>query len=245
MASTKSVPHVRAASRLAAAAAAPANTELKAAASALRKPGSSEAASAHNAHVTAGMTAKQTKAYALKQRADEARIQQLRGVFAAYDEDRDGLLNEVELASAMLALGLEPSPKQLSSYQVRAPQAGGVDLATFVKVSMSRASPLPGGPPLEPCDTSYGAIMDLFAAYDTGRSGKVPLALLLHVLAEIAAPTALSMVEVQDLLRMSGILTPEVSADPRLLYAMEVDYRDFVRLMSFVPTAPLPRGKVR
>lgn len=43
---------------------------------------------------TQGMSAKQKKAYVLKRRADEARIQQLRGIFAAYDEDKDGVLSE-------------------------------------------------------------------------------------------------------------------------------------------------------
>jgi hypothetical protein len=41
---------------------------------------------------TSGLSAKQKKAYVLKRRADEARIQQLRGIFAAYDENRDGHL---------------------------------------------------------------------------------------------------------------------------------------------------------
>jgi hypothetical protein len=47
------------------------------------------------------MTQKQRQAYTLKKRADEARIQQLRGIFAAYDEDRDGVLNSrcVEVSS--------------------------------------------------------------------------------------------------------------------------------------------------
>lgn len=189
------------------------------------------------------MTVKQKKAYSLKQRADEARIQQLRGIFAAYDEDRDGLLNELELASALLALGLEPSPKQLNQYQIRSPSQTGVDLATFVKVSMSRVSSLPSGSSMDIADSSYPAIMDLFHSCDSARTGTVPLALLLHVLAEVAAPTALSMVEVQDLLRMSGILTPEVSADPRLLYSMEVNYSDFIRLMAFVPIPAAAGGK--
>ena len=42
---------------------------------------------------TAGMTAKVRRAHTLKKRADSARVQQLRGIFAGYDEDLDGLLS--------------------------------------------------------------------------------------------------------------------------------------------------------
>jgi Ca2+-binding EF-hand superfamily protein len=42
---------------------------------------------------TDGVAQKQRKAYLLKKRADEARVQQLRGIFTAFDEDKDGVLS--------------------------------------------------------------------------------------------------------------------------------------------------------
>jgi hypothetical protein len=41
---------------------------------------------------TVGMSSKHKRTFALKNRADEARLQQLRGIFAAFDENRDGFL---------------------------------------------------------------------------------------------------------------------------------------------------------
>lgn len=66
---------------------------MAAAKEAMRAEGSSEKDIESFTAATAGMTQKQRQAYTLKKRADEARIQQLRGIFAAYDEDRDGMLS--------------------------------------------------------------------------------------------------------------------------------------------------------
>lgn len=195
-----------------------------------------DAVSATSASAAAGLSAKQRQAQALKLRADEARVQQLRGIFAAYDEDRDGLLNELELGSALLALGLEPSARTLQRFGSLS--ASGVNLESFVKTCMARASgPAPSGG-----DTTYESVLSLFRSLDEGGRGRLPLAMLLHVLAEVAAPSALTMAEVQDLLRMSGILTPAVAADPRLLYSMEIEAGDFVRMLMFVPA---PRATQR
>jgi hypothetical protein len=44
---------------------------------------------------TVGMNANQRRAYILKRRADEARVQQLRGIFAGYDANRDGQITKM------------------------------------------------------------------------------------------------------------------------------------------------------
>ena len=77
----------------------------------------------------------------------------------------------------------------------------------------------------------------LLAEFDPERSGRVPLSTLLHVLAEVCAPTALSLEEVQELLKLTGVLNAATSADPRTLYAMEVAYEPFVRHLLFLPEA--------
>jgi hypothetical protein len=83
--------------------------------------------------------------------------------------------------------------------------------------------------------TTEGAICALFRELDTEGTGRVPLAMLLHVLAEVSSPTALSVEEVQELLRFTGVLNPATAADPRSLYAMEVDYAAFIRHLAFAP----------
>jgi hypothetical protein len=104
-------------------------TALRAAMAAVAEGGSSDAALKAYLASTEGMTAKQKQAYLLKRRADEARLQQLRGVFAAADEDRDGVLAGGELPAALLALGFDPSPRTLQRYFLASP-TGQVDLAT-------------------------------------------------------------------------------------------------------------------
>jgi hypothetical protein len=62
----------------------------------------------------------QRAAVAARRRADDARIQQLRGVFAAYDADGDGQLTVDQLALALLALGLQPTDATLSRFLLTA-----------------------------------------------------------------------------------------------------------------------------
>lgn len=248
-------------------------TSLKAAMQAVQSGGSSKSNLESYMSATDGMTPKQKQAFLLKRRADEARLQQLRGVFAAYDEDRDGHLDGEELVNAMLALGFEPSQKALQRFTLASPTQR-VDLATvsdrlrhpqiqvrlqyiapltdvttdpwplpsllllrlqFVRVCMQRASSTPGLSIPEDNETTEARIAAVFQEFDTTRTGRVPLSTLLHVLAEVDAPTSLSVDEIQELLRMTGILNEQTLKDPRTLYAMEVDYRAFVRHLMFAP----------
>jgi hypothetical protein len=89
-----------------------------------------------------------------------------------------------------------------------------------------------------PLRSTQDALVDMLSELDEKKTGRIPLATLLHVLAEVAAPTALSLEEVQELLRLTGVLTPTTVADPKTLYAMEVDYRGFVGHLCFPPPPP-------
>ena len=62
---------------------------------------------------------------ALRHRADEARVQQLRGVFAAYDADGDGRVTPEQLHLALLALGLQPVPSLTNLFLTTVPAIGG------------------------------------------------------------------------------------------------------------------------
>jgi hypothetical protein len=93
---------------------------------------SSAAAGAAAATATAGMPAPSRGAWLAARRDDDTRMQQLRGVFAAYDGDHDGVLSGQELALALLALGLQPTPDVMAHFPLRATPA---------------AAPTGGGPP--------------------------------------------------------------------------------------------------
>jgi Ca2+-binding EF-hand superfamily protein len=240
---------------------------------------------------------------ALATRSDEARGQQLRGIFAAFDEDRDGLLNEGELSSALLSLGIDPTPATMARYAKASPLgASAIDFAsvsvcgTPLVLSLSLLgkglhctllyrhaglfllSPSPHlflrqshpSPPLfnhnmrlmrtpllsfticpqflKVClsrdgdetrlPSTLASVTALLAELDAEKTGRIPLATLLHALAEVHAPTRLSLEEVQELLRLTGILTPATMAEPRMLYAMEVDYRAFVEHLTYTPPPP-------
>lgn len=65
-----------------------------------------------------GLSYKQKQALLLKKRADEAKIQQLKGIFVAFDTNSDGYLDFDGLSSALLALGINPTPELVSKFQV-------------------------------------------------------------------------------------------------------------------------------
>jgi len=224
------------------------NTRLARAVAAARQGGSSAASIAELDAATELLTKRQRAAYVLKKRADEARVTQLRGIFAAYDEDRDGVLSATrELPVALMALGIEPSEKMMQHFSLSSP-SGNVDLATFVRVCMSKAvsnsasaflvSPSKSGGVSEPsseAETTEKRIEVLFQAFDPSRTGRVSLQVLLHVLAEVDSPTALTVEEIQELLKMTGILNETTMRDPRTLYSMDVDYKAFVKHLLFSP----------
>lgn len=106
-------------------------------------------------------------------------------------------------------------------------------LVQFVRVCMTRAGGDGTASSFQSADSSESLLLGLFAQLDTSGTGRVPLATLLHVLAEVDTPSALSVEEVQELLRMTGILNERTLKDPRTLYAMEVDYSALVKHLTF------------
>ena len=86
--------------------------------------------------------------WTLLMRAAEARSQQLRGIFAAFDENRDGLLSQAELSSALLALGVQPSAAALQSFYEAFQGPNPFKVMDFATVSASCRPGLASGPPL-------------------------------------------------------------------------------------------------
>jgi hypothetical protein len=70
--------------------------------------------------------------------------------------------------------------------------------AQFVHVTMAE---------LEGAMTTETSLATLFAKFDPGNTGRIPLSALLHLLCETETPSALSIEEVNELLKMTGILT--------------------------------------
>jgi Ca2+-binding EF-hand superfamily protein len=146
------------------------------------------------------------------------RIQQLRGIFAAFDENRDGVLTKTELANALLSLGVNPTHKVVQRYQVGT-TSGEVDLPTFIRVSMRR---------LDDADRTVGQISRVFQEFDSADSGSVTTATLRHLLNEVLTQSQLSNEETEELLRYTGI-----SAMSQAGLGDTVEYDRFVKKMLF------------
>lgn len=134
-----------------------------------------------------------------------------------------------ELKAALLALGVDPVDDTIARFipEGSTPDAG-VDQQTFLVTVMAKLDAVP---------LTDSSILHLFSAFDPSGSGRVPLATLLHVLCEVETPSALSIDEVNELLRMCGMLGDMQMKDPRAIYSMAVDYRALIRHLTF----PLPR----
>ena len=65
-------------------------------------------------------------------------LQQLRGVFAAADEDSDGFLTIAELEEALLSFGVMPTDDLIEHFIMLARNDGKIDLATFMYVVLER-----------------------------------------------------------------------------------------------------------
>ena len=52
----------------------------------------------------------------IKKELDEKTLQQLRGIFAAHDEDRDLMLTKAQLAETIRALGFSPTEDLISKF---------------------------------------------------------------------------------------------------------------------------------
>lgn len=140
-----------------------------------------------------------------------------------------------ELSSALLALGMEPTPRMLAIFfPARGrPYAGRqgltvddtrIDLPRFVSTMLTK---------VDAPDTSAELIESLFKEFDPDGVGRVPLSVLLHLLCEVDAPSSLSIDEVNELLKMTGILGELQARDPKAIYATLVDYTALVKHMTF------------
>ena len=142
---------------------------------------------------------------------DEKTMQQLRGIFAAHDEDRDLKLTRPQLAEAVRALGFTPTEDLLSKFLGRSasgrnssltqqPRGGAgarghgrpmqhVDLRTFLHVASQELGDAP--------DVSED-LRELFSVFDEHNTGILKAQTLKHILSEVDRPEALSQEELEE-----------------------------------------------
>ena len=122
---------------------------------------------------------------------DERVIQQLRGIFAAHDSDKDLMISGAELSDAVRALGFTPSAALLARFMARRPQelqrGGLIDLTTFLLVATQE---------LKQERRFCSDVVELFELFDPEQTGTVPASTLRHILHETLTPERLSQAEV-------------------------------------------------
>jgi Ca2+-binding EF-hand superfamily protein len=132
----------------------------------------------------------------VQQRMADKNVQQLRGIFAGFDLNRDNALQRDELVNALLSLGVKPTKSLLQEYFQASTLDGKVDLRTFIDTSMSS---------LQDAGTVFEDVLSVFSGADTRGSGRVGVPELRHLLQNVQTGSQLSETETEDFLKMIGI----------------------------------------
>ena len=127
---------------------------------------------------------------------EETDMQMLRGIFAAFDENKNGKLNRRELSDALIALGFKPTESLMSKYytenlSLTGKKTWNISLTAFVNASLKH---------LDSADDCTNDVMYLFKAFDTKLSGDVTAKMVRHFLHETIVPSRLSSQETDEFL---------------------------------------------
>lgn len=127
---------------------------------------------------------------------EETDMQMLRGIFAAFDENKNGKLNRRELSDALVALGFKPTESLMSKYytenlSLTGKKSWNISLTAFVNASLKH---------LDSADDCTNDVMYLFKAFDTKLSGDVTAKMVRHFLHETIVPSRLSSQETDEFL---------------------------------------------
>ena len=151
---------------------------------------------------------------------EEVELQMLRGIFAAHDENKDGIINKSQLAEALVSLGFSPSEKLMTKFYLENAKHGKktwkLDLQTFLAAASKH---------LDSADDCTADVMYLFSTFDKTSSGNVSAQVIRHLLHEAVAPTRLSRQETDEFMAYAevakkGLRTP-------------VDYEELVDKLMF------------
>jgi len=132
----------------------------------------------------------------VQQRMADKNVQQLRGIFAGFDLNRDNALQRDELVNALLSLGVKPTQSLLQEYFSASKAEDKVDLRTFIDVSMTC---------LQEAGTVFEDVLSVFSTEDTKGSGRIGVPQLRHLLQNVQTGTQLTATETEDFLKMIGI----------------------------------------
>lgn len=139
---------------------------------------------------------------------EEVELQMLRGIFAAHDENKDGIINKSQLAEALVSLGFSPSEKLMTKFFLENAKQGKkhwrLDLETFLAAASKH---------LDSADDCAADVMYLFETFDKSNSGNVTAQVIRHLLHEAVAPTRLSRQETDEFMAYAevtknGLRTP-------------------------------------
>ena len=135
-----------------------------------------------------------------KNELDDVELQMLRGVFAAHDENKDGIINKAELAEALVSLGFSPTEKLMTKYFLENASKGKkswrIDLPTFLSASSKH---------LENAEDCAADVLYLFSEFDRAEKGTITAQDIRHLLHESLAPTRLSRQETQEFMEYAQI----------------------------------------
>ena len=131
---------------------------------------------------------------------EEVELQMLRGIFAARDENKDGIINKSQLAEALVSLGFSPSEKLMTKFYLENAKNGKkswkLDLPTFLAAASKH---------LDSADDCAADVMYLFNAFDKTGSGNVSAQIIRHLLHEATAPTRLSRQETDEFMAYAEV----------------------------------------
>jgi len=151
---------------------------------------------------------------------EQVELQMLRGIFAAHDENKDGIINKSQLAEALVSLGFSPSEKLMTKFFLENAKHGKkhwrLDLETFLAAASKH---------LDSADDCAADVMYLFETFDNTNSGEVTAQVIRHLLHEAVAPTRLSRQETDEFMAYAEVTKKGLRG--------KVDYESLVDKLMF------------
>ena len=170
--------------------------------------------------------AKEQKSFVakMKEKREEDDMQMLRGIFAAFDENKNGRLSRRELSDALIALGFSPTEALMNKFYTENLQHTGkkswqISLPAFVTAALKH---------LDSAVDCTEDVMYLFKSFDRKLSGDVSAKMVRHLLHETLVPTRLTEQETTEFLN-------ECIRNPNDLSEV-LKYGDLVDRLLFAPS---------